>query len=377
MGQGLNPYLLKSIKDVFGTENAPELKIDNLGLLTMLKSQKQTLQVNRPAGNGAIDFVQVKYLQRAVVGQTSTQQTCNTAVNNDVYSESTVPLNIYRQYSMFIPDQLLQEYTSDCNAYVNIPGGLPPTPAIMEMLNRIYAGANAIMTGLDTDLLNAVSVGVNATTGSSAASNINFTVDTNNLPLTDGMTQLLFDTKNNLFASGKPQVVGFGLAARFYMQQIAKGIAQNGLNTTIEAGQTKFYFDDNLPNTFNTSGNGNDFLVFSPNDIQLVEFSQFTGPAYSGGPKGLSYFGSFVLPIQMTASDVAPVQFDYQLRYLDCPEAVANMNNYYGQSIVAARGWQMIISKYAGLFQPPTNAYRASDRLFGTNGCLHYTATNS
>jgi hypothetical protein len=375
LGEGLNPYLLKGIETVVGTQNAPSLKIDNLGFLTALKSQNQTLQINRPGGNGAVEFVQVKYLQRAVEGQVSTQQTCNTLVNQNAYQESTVALNNFAQYSLFIPDQLIQEYTSDCNMMPNLPGGIPPTAAMKEMLYEIYAGSNAILRVLDGQLLNAVSVGVNAATGSATPKQINFTVDTNDLPLTDGMTELLYETQIiNEFASGKVQIVGSGLVGRFFKQQIAKGLAQNGLNTTIEAMEAKMYFDTKLPTIFNYSGTGNDFLAFSPDDLQIVEFSQYTG-AY-GGRKGISDFGSFVLPIQMTASDIVPVQFDYQLRYLDCPEAVAQMNNYYGQSITASRGWQMIISKYVGLFQPPTNTYKASDPLYGTNGCIQYYATN-
>jgi hypothetical protein len=106
----------------------------------------------------------------------------------------------------------------------------------------------------------------------------------------------------------------------------------------------------------------------------MIEFDRFTGK--NGGPKGISYFGNIVLPMQLTAHEVVPVSFDYQMRYLDCPEAVATMNDYYGNPVVGNRGWQMIISKKVGLFQPPTNAWKASDPLFGTNGSLRYTITN-
>ncbi len=366
-GIGLNPYLLKNIKDVVGLENAPALKVDNLGFLNLLNSQKKTLQVNRPTAPGAIEFVQVKYMQRLVVGQTSTSDTCATA-NITPYMEATVPLNIFRQIAIYIEDGLMQEYTDDLNRTQAL--GLPPTKVMVAMVEQIMGAANAILVGVDQDLQNQVIIGTNPTTGSAASKNINFTVNTNNLPLTDGMTEILTEAMQSEFASGKPQIYGSGLFLNFMMQQRAKGIAQNGLNTVIEAAECDFYYDQYAASILGA----NQIVAISPDSIQLVEFARFTGPY--GGHKGISDFGSFVLPIQMTPTKVLPMQFDFQLRYLDCPETVAGVNDYYGTPISGFRGYQMIISKKCGLFQTPTNAYKASDYLVNSNGTLRYTITN-
>lgn len=367
LGQGLNPYLLKSLDQVFGYENTPQYKIDNIGFISLLKSQKADIKLNRPNGNGAIDFLQVKYRQRAVVGQTGTSDTCATA-NISPYQEAAVPLNIFRQYSLFIDDALIQEYTSDANQIQTV--GMPPSMATKEMIDQIMAATNAIMVGLDTDLQNAVVYGNNVRVNTNAAQNLNITLNTTNLPLQDGLTQLLADAITNQFAAGKPQIYGSGLFLNFMMQQNAKGLAQNGLDTAIEAMGVKFFYDQYAQNILGSNQIG----VFSPDAIAMVEFDRFTGK--NAGQKGISYFGNIPLPMQLTGDRIIPVTFDYQLRYLDCPEAVAQVNDYYGNPVVGERGWQMIISKKVGLFQPPTNAYKASDSLVNTNGAIRYTITN-
>ncbi len=366
-GIGLNPYMLRHIKDVVGTENAPQLKIDNLGFLNLLKSQNQTLKVNRPTAPGAIEFVQVKYLQRFVDGMTQTSDTCASGFVNP-YLEATVALNVYRQVPIYIEDALIQEYTDDANRTQTL--GLPPTQVMNEMLTQIMTAANAILVGIDKDLQNLVTVGINPSSGVATSKTINFNVDTNNLPLNNGMTEILTDVQRAEFASGKPQVFGSGLMLNFMNQQAAKGLAQSGLNTAIEAAGVQFYYDQYSQGVFGA----NQILAISPDAVQLVEFARFTGPY--GGQKGVSYFGSMVLPMQMTATKVLPIQFDYQLRYLDCPSDVAAVNDYYGTPISGYRGWQMIISKKCGLFQIPQNAYRSNDYLFNSNGVLRYTITN-
>jgi len=368
LGQGLNPYLLKSLDQVFGYENTPQYKIDNIGFISLLKSQKADIKLNRPSGNGAIDFLQVKYRQRAVVGQTGTNDSCATA-NISPYQEATVPLNIFRQYPLFIDDALIQEYTSDANQIQTV--GTPPSMATKEMIDQIMAATNAIMVGLDTDLQNSVVFGNNVRTNSNAASVINITQNITTLPLGDGLTQILTDAVINQFAGGKPQIYGSGWFLNFMMQQNAKGLAQNGLDTAIEAMGVKFFYDQYAANILGA----NEIASFSPDAIAMVEFDRFTGK--NAGQKGISYFGNIALPMQLTGDRIIPVSFDYQLRYLDCPEAVAAVNDYYGNPVVGERGWQMIISKKVGLFQPPVNAYKASDPLYNTNGAIRYTITNS
>jgi hypothetical protein len=365
-GQGLNPYLLKSLKQVFGEGNDSSIKIDNLGFLNMLNSGRK-ISLNRQSAPGAVEFVQIKYRQRAVVGQTSTTDNCATG-NFDPFMEIAVPLNIYRNIGLFLDDALLQEYADDCVRTQAL--GMPPTMAMVEMINLIMSAANAILEGLDIDLQNQMVFGTNIRTGSNAASTINITQVTTTLPLQDGLTQILTDAQRNVFATGKPLIYGSGLFHNFMNQQNAKGLAENGLNTSIEAMGVRFFFDQYAQTTLGT----NEIAVISPDAVQLVEFDKFTGPF--GGHKGIADLGTFMLPIQVTPTHVIPMSFDYQLRYLDCAESTATVADYYGNPLVSARGYQMIISKTCGLLQTPQNAYKASDSLIGTNGVLRYSITN-
>lgn len=368
-GIGLQPYLLKNIADVFGRENAPQYKVDNIGFLNLLKSQDpNAIKLNRPSNPDQIQFLQVKYRQRAVRGQTQTSDTCATA-NTSPYFEATVPLDIYRQYPLYIEDALIQEYVDDAARTQAL--GLPATQVMGEMLEQIKAATSALLSDLDVDLLNKVVFGNNAVTGSNATKAININKDITQLSLTDGLTEIMTDTMKNIFASGNPQVMGSGLFLNYMNQQAAKGLQFNGLNTKIQSNGVDFFYDQYAASVLGA----NQIAVFSPNDVQIVEFDRFTGKF--AGQKGISYFGNFVLPLQIGIAQVMPISFDYQLRFLDCPEAVAGINDYYGNPIVGFRGWQMIISKRCGLFQPPTNAYKANDYLVNTNGVLRYTISNT
>jgi hypothetical protein len=369
-GQGFNPYLLRHIKDVVGTGNAPELKIDNIGFLALLKNQKNTIKLNNVSAPGGIQYAQVKYLTRLGIGNTSTNDSCDTGIVN-AYKEVAVPLNIFRQIPLYLEQALVSEYTDDCIRTQSL--GLPPTAIMGEMMNQINAAANAILTGIDVDLQAQIVVGTNPSTGSNASTTINITQNTVNLPLNDGMTRVLAETIKAEFAPGKPQVVGNGLALNYFQQQRAKGLAQSGLNTVIEAGDMDFYYDQFTQ----TSLGANEMLVISPESMQLVEFDRYVGPTFAG-MHGTSQFGTFVLPMQIgTNLNKVDVSFDFQLRYIDCPSGVAELSDYYGSPLSGFRGYQMIISKTCGLFQvPTTQAYQPGDFMAGSNGVLRYTLTN-
>jgi hypothetical protein len=374
-GQGFNPYLLRQLRDVVGSENTGAMKVSNLGFINLLNSQRKMLNLTVPNNNGAIQYVQVKMDQRYTHQMTQTSDTCSTGYQNP-YVEISVPLNIYRQLPIYLADELIAQYEYDANTTQSL--GLPPTPVMMEVLNQIYAAANAIIEGINIDLQNQLVFGVNNRTGSAAASTINFAVDTTQLPLNNGMTQILTDTITNEFAGGKPQMFGNGLALDYFMQQQAKSgmFASNGLITKIEAGMVDFFYD--IDST--TILGANEAALISPDAVQLVEYARWEG--IRGGSRGNTHLGSIVLPMPANAlpngqTNFVPKKFDLQLNYINCPEDVAQIVDYYGAPISNSfRGYQVIVSSYVGLFQIPTTQYRAGDNLYGTNGVLRYTFTN-
>lgn len=70
-------------------------------------------------------------------------------------------------------------------------------------------------------------------------------------------------------------------------------------------------------------------------------------------------------------------EFDFQLKYNDCPQ-VTNVAEYGGgQTYVEKRGWEFTLMSTYDLFKIPSDAYAAGDRLVGNNGSLYFAATNS
>jgi hypothetical protein len=369
-GIGFEPYLLKTIENVCGSGNSGILKVDNLGFLNLLQSQNKTLNILRSGGNGSIQYATVKFMQRFVENMVGTEDTCEPAYNNP-WLEANVPLDIFTSLSVYIEDALMQEYTTDMNQVQSIGA---PTQAMGQMVKLINSGCNALLEKLDTQLLNKLVFGVNNVTGSNATSTINFPLSTTNNPLTEGLNEVFAQAQDNQFANGKLQIFGSGLFRNFMLNQPAKTFDQSGLNTVIQAMGVDFFYDIKAQSILGA----NQFAVVSPDSIQLVEFPRYSG-AY-GGRKMTSDFGSFYLPMNVVDSygqvTQKEVLFDFQLKYLDCPSAVAATNDYYGSPNSGYRGWQMIISKTCGLFQLPTNQYRASDILDQTNGIIRFTATN-
>jgi len=367
--QGFGPYLLNDIKEAFGEDACPELKIENIGFTNALMSQDRP-EILRINSGDRKRTVQIKYHQRLLPAMTSTTDSCTTTNPTNPYLEASVPLSTFRQLAIFLDDAFIQNYTEDVLKMQE--EGEPRTKIQDEMLNVVAAACNALMESFNQDMIALASFGVNRLYGNNNAQTINFTKDTNQLPLNDGYTSVLSQFKQNLMY-GKPEIVGNGYWLNYFMQQVAKGNAQNGLDTAIESMNSKFYFDyDSI-----SSWGANQAMVFQKNALQLVEFFNYDPASFRSGPRpGASQFGVIRLPFFKTPNEVVWVKFDFQLRYNDCPGNTYT-DEYYGTSVTLGRGFNLIISKTAGLFQIPANAYRNADNLFGNNGTLRFTATNS
>jgi hypothetical protein len=368
-GLGYNPYLLKAISEVVGAENAPDLKIGNYGFLRMLEANNP-ISENRLTAPGAVDFIQVKAKQRLTrnSGYTMNTDTCQNSVTMP-YQEQAVPLNIFRSISLYVDDALVQKYTDELNKVMN--EGAPAGPFMGEMVEMIMSAAEALLGDLDNDLLTQLSVGYNPAESTSGTTSVNIPQTVTSLPLNSAINTILTDYQVNQ-NYGKPQIIGgAGNFLKFMNFQPFKSFNQAGENTALEPTAWDFYYDDIATTTYGI----NDIVVIAPGTVRLVEFNKFTGPY--AGLKGTSWFGHIVLPIQMTGNKVANVGFDYQLRYLDCPSTTALTDTYYGTSLAVNRGYELILSKTCGLYQVPTNSYRATDPLNNSNGTVRYTITNT
>lgn len=372
LGQGLRPYLLRHLRDIIGEGNLPQTKIEHVGLLNMLQTQNkpQVLRLNNAAGHR--ESVQVKYLQRYTEEFTSTNEAdvCN-VTNFDPYKETTADLTSFRAINLFLEDEVVARYEDEASA-VQMEG-TPATPLMNEMIERIMTVANAIMSGIRTDLLTTLvntGIGVNRATGNNAAKTVNFPLNATTMPLNSGINEIMTDFQINLL-SGTPQIIGdpAGLFNKFMNQQYAKSYNQAGINTAMEAAGVKYFNDAKV----GTLLGANQVLVVEPNSVQITEYLQFT--AFKSGPKpGGSVFGTIKLPFQI-GQEVQLVEFDMQLKYSDCVSELTNF--YYSTPITLGRGYNLILSKKCGLFQIPSDAFRAGvDPNAGVNGVLRYSITN-
>ena len=371
LGQGLRPYLLRHLRDIIGEGNLPQTKIEHVGLLNMLQVQNkpQVLRLNNAAGHR--ESVQVKYLQRYTEDFTFTNEgdVCNNSLF-DPYKEATATLTSFRAISMHLEDEIVARYEDDASKYIS--EGMPATQLMNEMIERIMTAANAIMSGIRTDLLTTLvntGIGVNRATGNNAAKTVNFPLNATTMPLNSGINEIMTDFQINLL-SGTPQIIGdpAGLFNKFMNQQYAKSYNQAGINTAMEAAGVKFFNDAKVGSLL---GN-NEVLVIEPNSIELVEYLQYTG-FKAGTFPGNTIFGTIKLPFQI-GTEVQMVELDFALSYEPCSRQY--IDNYYGTTVTYQKGWNIVLSKKCGLFQIPADAYRGSDPNSGVNGCLRYNITN-
>lgn len=365
-GLGFADSLTKHIFKVTA-ENTPQFKLNWQGHLNLLKHNKNAdvVRLNDQADPGHRRTVIIKAKQRANVSQTDTVKSCDN-VNVNAYFERPVNLSNVRQYAVFIDDETIARYPNDASAASGL--GTPSTPLMNEMLLQIKEGADALLSGVNQDVatLMAANIGVNQRAGNNAAQAINLVLNSTNNPLDQGLTQVLTDYQLNE-SSGRPMMVGNGLIHNFMLQQRMKSPDQSGINTPIMANDFDFFQDPFAA----TSLGANQAIVYEPEAVNLIEYSEYKG--FKGGDfPGDSSFFTFMLPMQVS-DRVEMVEFDAQLRYFPCPTTLTDA--YYGTSVQVAKGFSLIISKQFGLFTID-QAYRATDRLNGNRGSYRYSFTN-
>lgn len=366
-GLGFADSLTKHMRLMTGT-STPQDKLAFQGLLNLLKTNKnaEVVRLNEPNGDpGHRRTVIIKAKQRFNVAHTDTTRSCD-QVNRMPCHEHTIPLTGFRQLAIQLEDETVARYPSEASKSIAV--GKPPTPLMADLLDTIRGGADALLSAVNQDCwtLAAAQIGVNQRTGNANASAINFPLNTTNLPLAQGLTQLKRDYRLNQ-GIGRPMVVGDGLIDNFFIQQAAKSPNQSGLDTSILANGFEYFPD---PRATVALG-ANQAIMYEPEAIQLVEYMRYKG--FKAGEKGNSVFFIIGLPLQ-TTDKVKLIEFDCQLLYNDCPTTVTDA--YYGTSLSIDKGWTLILSKDFDIFTIQADAYRATDLLVGNRGSYRYSFTN-
>jgi len=366
MANGFCPYLLQHIREI-AKEATPQYKIEPNGFTNMLLTSMSPGVIKNDSYNGHLKTVQIKKKQRFIIADTDTVASCdNTLVPS--YTEDTVTVGSYRQIAIHIEDETIAEYCEDASKTVSV--GKPATSMMNEFIDSVMTASNSLIGAVNRDLLQlqAGRFGVNRRTGNNVADTININKDSTINPLNDGITQILTDFKRNQF-SGRPQIVGNGLMLNYVLQQFAKQADQAGIDSKLMAGAFDYFHDEDS----STQWAANQIGVFEKDAVQIVEYLRYQG--FKAGVKpGGSTFGVLPLPLVM-ANDVKAVNFDFQLRYNDCPQEF--FDAYSGNSLgELGKGFNLILSKQFGLYNIPTNAYKAADDLTGNRGTLRYIISN-
>ena len=377
-GQGFAPYLLLHLNEV-AKGNAPAKKITPPGFLRALlenTSAPDVINQGIDNGTGHIQAMQIRYRQRMPSGKTVTTDDCNID-QIPVYAETSVNLSLFRKIGFFIDDATMAKYMQEATNVANIntagqvEGFKNTTSFMQEFLDRLLEMLNGLYADMDSDLVTkqAANFGVNVASGNNNAVTVNILLDATKNNLTTGMTKMLTDWKEN--ENNGPMIMfGNGLMHNYVLQQIAKdGPDFTGLDSTAFEKLYKWYWDTNTVGAMGQNQVG----VFSPDSVHFVTRTRYKG--FASGFKGGSIFFTMTPPgVDSLGNALPQIELDCQLKYIDCPTTVVGPNGY---STNVQRGWVLYLSKSYDLFNIPTDAYAATDRLSGNNGTYRYTITNA
>jgi hypothetical protein len=364
------------LESIAGT-NYPGKKVTIPGFLNMLVSQTDRPFVDANMG-GHYKDVRVKYMPRTTEAQVSTSDTCSVDFV-PVYNETTASVNNIAQTGVWISDDTVRQYCEDASRTVAV--GQPATQLMNEHLNGILHAMNGIYQKMENILTDSVTWGTHAATGTSAAVTVNIEQDNTLNDLATGLTKLLMDAEVNEFC-GAPYMVG-PLGSKFHafdMQKKYRALAPGeGFDPAMMAANSGYAFFAS-GQAASTWGNANALGMFAQGSAHLLERLDNVGSF--AGQRGSSFFTTIIDPRTQcwTPNGLSNIQFDLQVKYIDCPDDLARLNAGGAidpTGLTAARGYALIIKKRYSLFQTPNDAFDASDRLTGSNGALLYTITNS
>jgi hypothetical protein len=376
MANGYCEALLLHLESIAGV-NYPGKKVTVPGFLNMLITQPDRPFAAANVG-GHYKDVRVKYMPRTTVAQVSTSDTCSVDFV-PAYLETNVSVNNVAQTGVWVSDDVVRQYCEDASRTVAV--GVPATQLMTEHLNSILHAMNGVYQKMEDVLTSSVTFGDHQATGSNAAVTVNIEQDGNLNDLATGLTKLLMDAQVNEFC-GNPLMVG-PLGSKFHAFDLQKQYnalsPATGFDPAMLAMNSGYQF---FASGFAAAnfGNANALAMFAPGSAHLIERLDNVGSF--AGQRGSSFFTTLIDPRTQcwTPNGLSNIQFDLQVKYIDCPDDLGRLNGGGAidpSELTAARGYALIIKKRYDLFQTPTDAFDAADRMTGSNGSLLYTITNS
>jgi hypothetical protein len=325
-------------------------------------------------GSGYIRDIKIRYRQRGVPGKTTTSDDCSVQVR-PAYLETVVPATQFRALGLAFEDDLIAKFEQDALAQMSI-GNPQMTGVMKDVYEGIVEQANGFFADINNDLLalQAAAFGKNAVSNSNAARTVNFAINATNNDLATGMTLVMSDAMANEARIANAHIVGSGLINNYYLQQIAKSAAQNGVDTT-KLALPMFHYDPYA----DAAWGANQFGLFENDAVQWVNVCRFRGA--KSGQKGSDFFMTLKLPIidSLGQGSLGAFEFDVQLTYRTCPGEVqiGTFDAGTNPPVALQRGWNIILMSSYQTVNIPSDSYAAGDRLNGVNGTFRYVATNA
>jgi hypothetical protein len=372
MALGYCEAIVRHLQNIDPTNYAGR-KVTPQGFTNMLMAQKPTYElINEPYMNGHRREQRLKYKVRSTEAQVQTSASCGVDIV-PAYKETTVALNDVVSLGIHMTDDTIRQYCVDASNMVTL--GTPPTRLMEEHLDSILSSLNGMYAKMERVLTTkmALNFGKNARTGSTASTNVNFNLNGATQNFQEGLTRILADAQINEICE-TPIIVGGGNIHGFAVNKRANaiGMSQYGIdaNALADAMGFEFYLSNITQNTWGS----NQFGVFAPGAVQLVENMQYVN-SFAQDLGTVKMF-TFVDPrVQCyTPNGLQNVAWDVKMIYNACSESKAG--GYLGTATYG-QGWEFIISKNYGLFIEPNDMYDGADVINGQNGTLRYTAQNA
>lgn len=377
MSKGIALAILLAQKEVFRNA-APQFKLTPAGILDFSLSQNKPkiLSANMDDKSGYIRDLKIRSKRRFATGMSATADDCSIQSTSPYY-EQDMPSLLFRKVSLWFDWNTIETFTKDALATQTL--GTPATAIMTEVIDSMQAALNGLIGDINTDLLTqqASAFGKNVATGNNAVSNINFALNSTNNALNSGMPEIMSQAMLNEVQLNGSSIIGSGFINNYYLQQAAKGIAQNGVDTSRFTMPTFFY------DPYATAAWGaNQFGLFEKDSVQFLNICKFRG--VKAGRWGNSQFGVVSWPVMDSlggGAGLRELEFDFQAKELDCPQegVVLSNDQAYGgaNTIDTGRGMQFDLMCHYNSVHVPATAYMTGDRLYQVNGTFRYAATNS
>jgi hypothetical protein len=346
--------LLKGIEGINGSNNT-SMKPTPVGVLQALTDNRNRVgasyEIQGPNGN--LQRIRVKRLQRSTRDEVVDGNTCDITTTKS-YIEQHLDCTLSGSISFETTDQEMKLYCAEMSSVESVGG----TNVFADTMSKIMSAMNGLREYVNEKIIDKLStnVGVNVTTANNLPTGVQVVDAVNGAKIEKGIQDILFDMTNNQIY-GQPFVVGLGNFDRFNTSANWGCCNQFGLNwQAMVQGAPYVYYQDTMLGDLVSDDNR--IFVFAPGSTQFISYSAnaMVRKLSQDQRHGDTRYGYLVDPL-------APgLWYDLAIQETNCKDGMREPS------------WIVTLSCHFDVAIQPLNAYKPSDRLYGTNGILWYQA---